>query len=37
MNTDILQDVKRKIEELQELIVKLEQPQQTEEKKTRIY
>lgn len=28
MNTDILQDVKRKIEELQELIVKLEQPQQ---------
>lgn len=33
MNTDILQDVKRKIEELQELIVKLEQPQQTEEKK----
>lgn len=28
MNTNILQEVKRKIEELQGLIVKLEQPQQ---------
>ena len=29
MNTNILQDVKRKIEELQELIKRLEQPHQT--------
>lgn len=32
MNTNIIKEIKRKIEELQELIVRLEQPQQTEEK-----
>ena len=35
MNTNIIKEIKRKIEELQELIVRLEQPQQTEEKKLR--
>ncbi|MBM6964716.1 hypothetical protein H6A37_12965 [Phocaeicola plebeius] len=33
MNNNIIQEVKKKIYELQELITRLEQPQQTEEKK----
>ena len=33
MNTNIIKEIKRKIEELQELIVRLEQPQQTEKEK----
>lgn len=32
MNNNIIQEVKKKIYELQELITRLEQPQQTEEK-----
>lgn len=33
MNTNILQDIKKKIAELQELVTRLERPQQTEGKK----
>lgn len=33
MNTNIIKEIKRKVEELQELIVRLEQPQQTEKEK----
>ncbi|MEQ3100334.1 hypothetical protein NXV19_03170 [Bacteroides fragilis] len=33
MNTNIIKEIKRKVEELQELIVRLEQPQHTEKEK----
>lgn len=33
MNNNIIKEIKRKVEELQELIVRLEQPQQTEKEK----
>lgn len=33
MNTNIIKEIKRKVEELQEFIVRLEQPQQTEKEK----
>lgn len=33
MNNNIIKEIKRRIEELQELIVRLEQPQQTEKEK----